>query len=295
MASLAGGARNALVRATVSDEAYVPARSLMKIAGQTAQLGGNAVGGALVVALGTRGAILVNAASFAIAFAVVRLTVADHPNIGAAGNANLLRDSVSGIRDILSRPALARLLLLGWLVPMFSVAPEALAAPYVSARHYSAAVVGWWLCALPVGTVAGDLLGVRFVRPVMQQRLVFVAAAASFVPYLVFIGGPRVPLGIVLLAVSGLFGMYSLGLDARVRDAAPTHLFPRVMALNQAGLMTLQGLGFAGAGAVASAIGSGRAIALAGCLGLAVTTLLALFGRKVDAATAPGTALDSPV
>jgi MFS family permease len=285
MASLAGGARGALVRATVSDEAYVPARSLMKIASQTAQLGGNAVGGALVVALGTDGAILVNATSFAIAFAVIRVVVADHPNLGIAGNANMLRDSLSGIRDVLGRPALARLLLLGWLTPMFSVAPEALAAPYVSARHYSAAVVGWWLCALPAGTIVGDLLGVRYLRPGMQQQLVFVAAAVSFVPYLAFVGGPRVPVAIPLLALSGLFGMYSLGLDARVRDVAPTHLFPRVMALNQAGLMTLQGLGFAAAGAIAGAIGSGRAIALAGCLGLVVTFFLALSGQYRSSST----------
>ena len=285
MASLAGGARNALVRATVSEEAYVPARSLMKIAGQTAQLGGNAVGGALVVALGTSGAILVNAGSFVIAFGVIRFVVADHPNLGIAGNANLVRDSLAGIRDVLGRPALTRLLLLGWLTPMFSVAPEALAAPYVSARHHSAAVVGWWLCALPAGTIVGDLLGVRFLRPGTQQRLVFAAAAAGFVPYLVFADGPAIPVAIPLLAVSGLFGMYSLGLDARVRDVAPAHLFPRVMALNQAGLMTLQGLGFAIAGAVAGAIGSGRAIALAGCVGLVVTSLLSLVGQYRSSST----------
>lgn len=56
------------------------------------------------------------------------------------------------------------------------------------------------------------------------------------------------------------------------------------MALNQAGLMTLQGAGFALAGAAAEWIGTGRAIAVAGCCGLAATMFLALFGRKTATA-----------
>jgi MFS family permease len=272
--SIAGGARAALVRSTVSEAAYVPARSLLKIASQSAQVGGNAVGGALVVALGTRGAILFNAVSFLFAFAIVRTFVANYAIPGVAGRLNLVRDSLGGIREILGRPELARLLLLGWLVPMFSVVPEALAAPYVSARHGSATLVGWWLCALPAGTIVGDIIGVRFASATLQRRLVFVAAGVSFVPYLVFAGQPSVSLAIALLAVSGLCGMYSLGLDARVRDAAPARLFPRAMALNQAGLMTLQGTGFAVGGALAEWIGSAHAIAVAGCCGVAVVLAL---------------------
>jgi hypothetical protein len=65
-----------------------------------------------------------------------------------------------------------------------------------------------------------------------------------------------------------LCAFYSLGLDARVRDAVPDRLFARTMTLNNAGLMTLQGVGFALAGAVAQAIGPARAIAVAGVCGL---------------------------
>lgn len=278
--SLAGGARNALVRTTVAHDAFVPARSLMKIAAQTAQVGGNAVGGALVVALGTSGAILFNAASYAVAFALVRIVVADHANLGVARPGSVLRDSLAGIGEVFAQRELARLLLLGWLVPMFSVAPEALGAPYVSAHGGSATLVGVWLCALPLGTIVGDIAGVRFARPSTQRRIVFVVAALGFVPYLVFAGRPPVPVAIVLLAVSGLFGMYSLGLDGRVRDAAPVEVFARVMALNQAGLMTLQGLGFALAGAVAQATSPPVAILFAGVAGLVSVALLTLPARR---------------
>jgi predicted MFS family arabinose efflux permease len=274
LSALSGGARNALLRSTVSDAAYVPARSLMKLAGQIAQIGGNAVGGALVAAIGTSGAILVNAGSFAVAFALVRFGVGDHPNLGESRAAGLLRDSLAGAREIFRTPVVGRLLLLGWLAPMFSVAPEALAAPYVSSHGGSPQLVGWWLAALPIGTIVGDVLGVRFLSSSAQAALVGTAAAAGFVPYLVFGLDPPVAVGIVLLVLSGLFGMWSLGLDGLLRAATPDRLFPRMMTLNSAGLMTLQGLGFALAGAIGGLTSPAAAIALAGVAGLVVVAAL---------------------
>jgi hypothetical protein len=254
----------------------------MKIAGQIAQIGGNAVGGALVVAVGTSGAILINAASFALSFALVRLVVADRGNVAEVGErGGLVRDSLRGARELLANREIARLLLLSWLVPMFNVAPESLAAPYVSAHHGSPALVGWWLTALPIGIIAGDVAGVRFLRPALQQRLVVPAAAAGFVPYLVFVFHPSIPAALALLVCSGLAGMYSLGLDGRLRDVTPPHLFARMMALLSAGLMTLQGLGFALAGALAEGVGPPAAIAIAGGCGLVTVALLAPRGRNV--------------
>ena len=63
-------------------------------------------------------------------------------------------------------------------------------------------------------------------------------------------------------------------LDARVRDAAPPGLFARTMTLNTAGLMTLQGLGFTLAGAVAELAGPAATIAIAGGCGVAVVVWL---------------------
>jgi MFS family permease len=274
LSSVAGGARASLVRATVTRDAYVPARSLLKLGGQSAQIVGNAFGGALVVALGPSGAILANAASFLFSAGLLRLALRDYPSSGEASSASLLRDSLRGAHAILGQPDLRRLLLLGWLVPTFSVAPEALAAPYVGTHHSSTALVGVWLVALPLGTIVGDVVGVRFLTAEWQRRLIVPAAAAGFLPYLAFAFDPSIPLALALLLVSGLCGMYSLGLDARVRDAAPEHLFARVMTLNTAGLMTLQGVGFALAGAVAQAIRPALAITAAGACGLAVTTLI---------------------
>ncbi len=271
LSSVSSGARAALVRASVPADAYVPARSLLRIAAQLAQIVGNAGGGTLLVILSPSGALLVSAATFLASASTIRLAVADHPQTGERSRAMLLRDSLAGARRVLAHSELRRLLLLGWLAPMFAVAPEALAAPYVTSHHGSPAVVGWWLIALPIGLIAGDFAGVRLLSAQRQRRLVAPAAALGFVPYLAFILNPPIPAAMALLVASGACGLYVLGLDARVRDAAPRQLFARTMTLGSGGLMALQGIGFTLAGGIGQAVGPAAAIAIAGGCGLAIT------------------------
>jgi len=247
----------------------------MRIVAQMAQIGGNAAGGALLLLLSPSGAILVNAASFLGAALVVRFGVGALAAAGEAMQASLLHDSLAGIREVFADHELRRLLLLTWLVPMFSVAPEALAAPYVAGIGGSRALVGIWLIALPIGTIAGDVVGVWRFDSNRQRRLVAPMAAASFVPYLAFFTHPPIAVALPLLAASGFGSLYALGLDLRVRDAADDRLFARVMTISSAGLMTLQGLGFALAGAEAQLIGSPATIVVAGVCGLAAA---AVFG-----------------
>lgn len=271
LSSVSSGARAALVRSSVPADAYVTARSLLRIAAQLAQIGGNAGGGALLVVLSPSGALLVSAATFLCSASTIRLGLADHPHTGERGEARLLRDSLSGARQILAHAELRRLLLVGWLAPMFAVAPEALAAPYVAGHHGSSATVGWWLVALPIGLIAGDFAGVRLLSAQQQRRLVAPAAALGFIPYVAFILNPPIPAAMALLVASGASGLYALGLDARVRDAAPPQLFARTMTLSTGGLMALQGIGFTLAGGIGQAVGPATAIAIAGGCGLAIT------------------------
>jgi Transmembrane secretion effector len=270
LGGIAGATQAALVRSVVPEASYVPARSLIRIASQVAQVGGNPVGGLLLVALSPGGAYLVSSAALVTAAVLARFGLSPYPVTGATDGTALLRDSLHGVRQVLSHVPLRRLLLLGWLVPMFSVAPEALAAPYVAGRNGSPALVGWWLSALPLGLIAGDLLGVWCLSPERQRRLAGLAAAASLVPYLAFFATPPIAVALPLLAGAGTGSMYALGLDSLVRRAAPEHLFARTMAVNTAGLLTLQALGFVLAGAAARIAGPGPAIAGAGLCGIVI-------------------------
>src|SRR5689334_17273171 len=134
LTSLTTGTRGGLVRAIVPADSYVPARSLLRIASQTAQIVGNAVGGALLVVLTPQGAILVNAGSYLVSACITRIGLRRHPAVGPGEGGALLRDSLRGVRRILADRPLRRLLLFGWLIPMCAVAPEALAAPYVAGK-----------------------------------------------------------------------------------------------------------------------------------------------------------------
>jgi hypothetical protein len=219
------------------------------------------------------GAFLAAAVALVGAAVTIRLGLRNHPVSGSSG-VPLLLDSLRGVREVLGHARLRRLLLLGWLVPMFAVAPESLAAPYVAGQGGSTALVGWWLAMLPIGLVAGDLLGVLTLSPARQRALTGLAAAAYFLPYLVFGTRPPVAVALPLLAGAGLCGLYSLGLDALVRAAVPDELFARAMAVNSAGLLTVQGVGFALAGAIAQVTGPAWAIAIAGVGGLVTVALL---------------------
>jgi predicted MFS family arabinose efflux permease len=274
LGGIASATQGALVRSVVPEASYVPARSLIRIASQVAQVGGNPLGGLLLVATSPGGAFLTSSAALVIAASLVRFGLGPYPVTGAADGTALLRDSLRGVRLVFSHVPLRRLLLLGWLVPMFSVAPEALAAPYVAGQNGSPALVGWWLAALPAGLIVGDLLGVWCLSPQRQRRLIGLAAAASFVPYLAFFATPPIAVALPLLAGAGTGSMYALGLDSLVRRAAPEHLFARTMAVNTAGLLTMQALGFALAGAVAGIAGPARTIAGAGLCGIAIVICL---------------------
>ena len=275
---LANATKGALVRAVVPEPAYVPARSLMRIATPVAQIAANPVGGLLTVVFSARGAFMVAAGIIALAALIgglgIRAGTGDSAQTAAGG---VLGGSLRGMREVFALPGLRRLLLLGWVIPLFSVAPESLAAPYVVSRGGSAALVGWWLVGLPAGIVAGDLLGVWLLSPRWQRRIVGVAGLASFLPYLAFALNPSVAVCVPLLALAGMCSVYSLGLDARVRDASPQALFARMMAINGAGLLTIQALGFPLAGAIGGWTGPGTAVAIAGACGLA--SVLALWPR----------------
>jgi MFS family permease len=278
LTSISSGARGGLVRDVVGDDAFIPARSVLRISAQTAQIAGNGLGGLLLVVLSPRGLILVNAVSFAVSALVTRMWLHHRPAQATEVGTPLLLDSLRGAGAILGNRALRRLLLFGWLVPLFSVAPESLAAPYVLGSGGAQALVGLWLVALPVGVIVGDLLGVWVLSAEHQQRLIAPIALLGFLPYLAFVARPTIAVALPLLVVAGLGSGYFLGLDALVRDTAPRALFTRTMAVNTAGLMTIQGLGFAAAGALAQVLPPSVVIALAGAGGL--LTILVLRPRR---------------
>ena len=270
---VSGGARNAVIPSVVPPSAYIPARSLMRITAQATQIGGNAVGGGLLVLVSPRAALLLNAVTFLISAALIRIGTRARPPAQDDVESHLLSDSLHGLHRVLADPTLRRLLLLNWLVPTCAVAPEALAAPYVSDLGGADSLVGWWLVAIPLGFVVGDVIAIWAVSAERQARIVGPLAACLFAPLLAFAFAPGFAIAFGLLVLSGAAAAYGLGLDARIRTAAAPELLGRVLAINMAGLVALQGLGFAAAGALAEVVSPATTIVVAGAAGLVVVAV----------------------
>jgi hypothetical protein len=90
----------------------------------------------------------------------------------------------------------------------------------------------------------------------------------------VFVLDPALVPALALLVASGLCGAYLLGLDQLLLDVTPPDLLGRAYTVNTSVLMATQGLGFAGAGAVAELVRPDRVIAAAGLAGLVTVAVL---------------------
>jgi len=269
---LATGARGALVAEVLPPAVVVPARSLLRMVAQGAQICGYAAGGGLLAVLSPRAVLGCEVATFATSALVLRVFLRRRPARGRTGG-SLAGDSLRGVAEVLRNAPLRRVMLLGWLVPFMANCPEALAAPSVAARGLPSSAAGWWLAAAPVGTVAGELAGICLIPAARRGRLTAPLAACGFLPLLGFVLHPPLVPAMILLGTAGLCGAYMLGLDQLLLDATPPELLGRAYAVNSSGLMTAQGLGFAAAGAVGEIVRPDVAITVAGAAGLLVVAL----------------------
>ena len=278
------GARAALLPEIVPEHAFVPARSLMRVVAQSNQLIGNAGAGLLLLLLAPRQVLLLDAASFLCSAAVLRFGLRRRPARVVARMRGVAGDSLRGARAALRMPRLRAVLLFSWLVPAFSVWPEALAAPGVAAHGASPGAVGWWLMALPAGTMVGEVAALWLLPPGWRTRLMRPLAAAVFVPLLLFAFHPSLPVSIGLLVLAGLGSAYILGADTLLLRETPEDLRGRVFTISTAGLMTIQGIGFGLAGAVAEFLPVDATIVFAGLCGLTVVAFIRPVRRSVPAA-----------
>jgi predicted MFS family arabinose efflux permease len=225
---------------------YILGRSMMRMVAQSAQIVGFGAGGLLLTLVSPRGALAFDAASFAASAVLLRAGLSRRPAQRVrAGAGSVTGDSLRGVRSVLSHRQVRRILLFSWLVPACAVAPEALAAPYASHIGQPARVAGFLLMGIPVGTVVADLIAARLLRVRWQRRLIVPAGLLTFVPLAGFAASPRLALALVLLVICGLGSAWGAGLDGLLIDAAPGELRGRALALSSAGLMFIQGAGFA--------------------------------------------------
>src|SRR4029453_466162 len=154
---------------------------------QASQVGGFALGGLLLAVLSPRSLLLLDAASFVASAVLLRVGTRERPPradlpAAAAPRRSVARDSLAGVRLALGSARLRPLLLFYWLPPAFTVAPEALAAPYVAQLGRSPEAVGLLLAGASAGSVAGMLTAGSRLSPSGRLRLMVPLATWTFVP-----------------------------------------------------------------------------------------------------------------
>src|SRR5205823_238710 len=199
--------RAAMMPDLIEGDAYVVANGVDGLVRQAAQVVGFLIGGASVALLHPQGALLVDAATFAISALVVVRGVPDLPPAGQqARRFSLLRDTGSGMRIVFGDRVLRAYVVLFWVGSAFTYAYEGIAVPWAHALHGEAAaatVAGMVLAAGPLGLAAGALVLTRVLGPRSRMRLLIPFALLSVAALIPVLAVNALPAVLLLLVVAG--------------------------------------------------------------------------------------------
>ncbi|MEU3194254.1 MFS transporter [Streptomyces sp. NPDC006992] len=267
LASLGGGVRYGLLSEILPKDGYLLGRSVLNMSSGVMQIGGYALGGLLVTVLSARGTLLVGAALYLAGAVTARLGFGQRPPRAAGRPSPAETWRTNSL--LWSSPA-RRVVYLGLWVPNgLVVGCESLFVPYAPRE------AGLLFACGAVGMLAGDTIVGRCLPRSWRTRLAVPMLALLASPYLLFILHPPLPLaaGLVLPASLG-FGA-SLLLQERLMERTPDDLSGHALGLHSSGMLAMQGVGAALAGAVAERTSPATAMTLVAALSLTVTLSLA--------------------
>lgn len=284
-------ARSAMLPDVLPGERYVLGIAVTQTTIQVGMASGFALGGLVVAATGVRTALLVDAATFGISAALVRLWVRQRPAAAdvTAARPSPLADMSAGMRLVFGDRWLRTLMLLGWLVA-FYIVPTGLAAPYAEDTHSSlpiAVSTGLIFAAGPFGTAVGAVVFGRAVPAAARQRWMAPLAVAACGLLLLCWFRPGLIASLVIIAASGACASYQLAANAAFVAAVPPERRGQAFGLANGGMQVSQGLWIIIAGAVitSNAITPATAIAISGGLGAVLAAALAMNLRRRSAGT----------
>jgi predicted MFS family arabinose efflux permease len=253
---------------------YVSAVSLTRALNQIDQAMGFFLGGILLVLVGARGALLVDAAAYVVAYFVVLATVKHRAATTKHRSKSFFRDLTDGARVVFADPARRALAAVVWMGGLVLILPEGVAVSYAD-RHggheFATAVL---TAAMPAGLFVGAITLARFVSPRRQTDLLLGLFAASCVFLAATAARPPIAVTAVLWFASGVCQAFVIPAMATFNLAVGPENRGRAIGLAVAGLSLVQAVDLAGGGALAAVIGPAAAVAWFGVAGLLGVALL---------------------
>ncbi|MGN9760976.1 MFS transporter [Streptomyces sp. SD31] len=266
VASLGGGVRWGLVNEILSKDGFMLGRSVFNMMAGIAQIVGYATGGLLVAVLSPRLSLLLSAALYVAAAAVLRLGLTSRPP-RAQGRPSVTATWRSNALLWSSRPRRHVYLAL-WIPNGLVVGCESL---YVA---YAPDTAGTLFACAALGMFVGDVTVGRLVPPRLRPRLGIPLLVLLAVPYLFFALRPAVPWAAVAVAVASIGFGASLVQQERLVALTPDELSGHALGLHGSGMLTMQGVSAALAGSVAQLTSPATAMTVMAVASLAVTLSL---------------------
>jgi MFS family permease len=272
-------ARAAIYPDVLPGELFTLGQTVSMTTYQAAQVCGFAAGGVIVGAVGTRTALIVDAATFAVSAILVRTGVREHaPSDGANQKRDRPRpvaDARAGASLVFRTPALRTPMLLGWIAAFYNV-PEGIAAPIAHATHGGTRAVGVILAAGALGGTVGNVAFSRLVPPARRAVLMAPCAACCCATLALFAFRPDLVVTVLILTGSGLLGGYQSAASATFVAATPSGHRAQAFGLAQGGMNLGQGIAMVVAGAIATYFSPLAVIAVTGVAGTATAIAIAM-------------------
>jgi predicted MFS family arabinose efflux permease len=274
-----GAAESALIPVILEGDSYVVGYALRSMTAQLSQLAGFAGGGIVIAAVGPRGGLAINAATFALSAMLIAIGLRRRPAAHSSSDGPSLKGYLasiaSGARLIFSDKKLRILIGLGWLSG-FLVVPEGVAAPFASQLGGGARATGFLMASMPAGTALGTFLYMKFVSAPQRPRtigLLAVLAPLALVPCLF---GGSLATSLMLWFASGFFGAYLVQVYAEFARAVPDERRGQAIGIAGSGSLVAQGVGVLLGGGIAGSWSPAVAVGLAGVFGALLALLLAI-------------------
>ncbi|MFF5427702.1 MULTISPECIES: MFS transporter [unclassified Streptomyces] len=268
VASLGGGVRYGLLTEILPREDLLLGRSVLNMAAGFFQILGFATGGLLIALLSPRGAVLVGAACYLVAALCAWFGLGDR-RPRAAGRVSPGETWRTNARLWSSRPR-RRVYLALWVPNGLVVGCESLFVPYDPGH------AGLLFACAAFGMLTGDTVVGRFLPAGRRRSSAAPLHVLLAAPYLLFALGPGLPLAVTAVTVSAVGYSASLLHQERLAALVPRELVGHAFGLHASGMLALQGLGAALAGAVAQLTTPATAITVLAAASLAVTLALVL-------------------
>lgn len=272
-------ARSALIADVLTGERYVVANAITNAVAQAGQLAGFVAGGALVMAVGVEGALLANAATFALSALLLARGVQERPvTVAASPPTGRWREAVAGFALVAGHPRLRVLLAWGVVSAGAVIAPEGLAVAVAQEDGHGALAAGVLTAAVPGGFLLGSWAVLR-VPAARRERLFPTLVTASCLPLLLTAFVQDVVALTVLWVLAGMGNALQLVANSAFVQTVPPHLRGRAFGVAGTSLMAVQGVVLLAAGALAEVTGPRVPVAVCAALALLVVPALAAASR----------------